>query len=125
MNKPINEEWINAFLRAVGECRSEDLQQMLAPNASIRWITPGGTGEKADMEAVVDRFRSWFAWLRKIEIVSTNCEDAGGRYLFSYRFRVQQPDGGWYTVRQMGVLDADDDGISAIDIVCTGLLAER
>lgn len=33
---------------------------------------------------------------------------------------MNEPNGAWRTVRQMGVLDADDDGISAIDIVCTG-----
>lgn len=120
----MNEQTINEFLRAVGECRSDDLKDMLVPNASIRWITPGGTGEKAGLEAVADRLWSWFSWLRKVEILSTDCEDAGGRYLFSYRFRVQQPDGDWRLVRQMGVLDANDEGISAIDVVCTGLLPE-
>lgn len=118
----MNEQSINAFLRAVGECRFDDLQTVLVPRTSLRWITPGGVGADAGVDPVVDRFRQWFDWYKHIDIVSTDSQAMGGRFLFSYQFRVQKPDGGWNTVQQQGVLDADDAAITAIDLVCTGLV---
>lgn len=120
----MNEQRINEFLQAIGERRFDDLETMLAPEAVLRWITPGSVGEKTGIDDITDRFRAWFGWLTQLDILSTHSEAIGNRFLFSYQFRAQKPDGDWHTVRQQGVLDADDTGIGAIDLVCTGFLAE-
>lgn len=120
----MNEQGVNSFLQAVGERRFDEVRTMLAPESGIRWITPGGAGEQTGIDEVTDRFRTWFGWLTQIDVESTASEAVDNRFLFAYRFRVQKPDGDWRTVRQQGVLDAGDSGITAIDLVCTGFLAE-
>lgn len=120
----MNEQSITKFLQAIGERRFDDLDTMLAPDPALRWITPGGVGEKTGTTEVVDKYRTWFGWLTQVDVLSTHSETLGNRFLFAYQFRVQKPDGDWRTVRQQGVLDAGDAGITAIDLVCTGFVAE-
>lgn len=120
----MQEQPIEHFIRAVGACRYADMRELLLPRAALRWITPGGTGEEAGVDKVVDRYRGWFGSYPHIEIQSVNAEAVGARFPFAYQFRVQRPDGDWRIVRQTGVMDCNEAGITAIDLVCTGLLAE-
>lgn len=120
----MNEHAVNQFLRIVGERRYPELEAVLAPDVVLRWITPGGTGERAGAGEVVDRYRTWFGNLSQVNVLSARSETMGSRFPFAYRFRVCKPDGDWYIVQQQGVLDAGDAGITAIDLVCTGFLTE-
>jgi len=120
----MNEQAIRKFLQAIGERRFDDVKATLAPESALRWITPGGVGSQTGTDEVADKFRAWFGWLTQVDVSSTHSEAFGNRFLFAYQFRVQKPDGDWRTARQQGVLDADDAGITAIDLVCTGFVAE-
>lgn len=119
----MNEQAVQQFLQAVCERRFDDLEQLLTPGVVLRWITPGGMDEQSGADTVVDRYRSWFGGLKRVDVLSTHCEAMGGRFMFSYQLRVCKPDGTWRMVQQQGVLDASDAGVVAVDLVCTGFLA--
>lgn len=106
---------INKFLHAVGERRFDDVRAMLAPKPDLRWIMPARTGEQTATDEVVDRFPTWFERLTQINVVSTCTDTVGGRFLFAHP--ISGANAGWRTVHQQGVLDANDKGIIAIDVV--------
>jgi hypothetical protein len=116
-----------AFVDAVCDGRAEGLLTVLAPDAQLRALLPGGLREWSGADAIAQRFAHWFGDA-DLEVVERDARAIGPRVRVRWllRVRAERLGPGWRTVEQVAYVDgAADGGIARIDLVCTGYLPEE
>jgi hypothetical protein len=106
----------------------EAIERLLAPDAQLRAVLPSRFHEAAGTE-IVDTFRRWFAGADELRVIDADSRETAGRTRVSWHLRATPHpvtgDPGWHEVEQVAFCDASVDGISRIDLTCTGFHAER
>ena len=116
-----------ALVDAVCDRRSEGILSVLAPDARMRALLPGGLREWSGAEAIAERFDHWFGDA-DLEVVERDVRGVGRRVRVRWvlRVRAERLGQGWRLVEQVAYVDGDADGrIAGVDLLCTGYLPEE
>jgi hypothetical protein len=122
-----DEATARALVDAICDRRTDDLTSVLAPDATLRALLPGGPREWAGADAVVGRFAHWFGDA-ELEVVERDVRPIGPRVQVRWQVRVraERLGPGWRVVEQVAYVDADAGGrIARVDLLCTGYLPEE
>src|SRR5690348_13754780 len=95
----------------------------LAPDAVAHFLLPRGPQETVGGEAIARRFEGWFGGAEKFTVVATGNEPVGRRRLLQWRFQLCRDGITDEVIEQVAFADEGPDGISRIDLVCSGFLA--
>jgi hypothetical protein len=104
------------------------LGRVLAPQAHLRALLPGGVREWTGAAAVANRFARWFGDTEQFEAVECTVDEVGSRTHLRWRLRLQADrlGPGSFLVEQLVYADVDERGqIARLDLLCTGYLPER
>jgi TusA-related sulfurtransferase len=102
----------------------DGLTSMLAPNTLARFLLPHGLEEYAGREAVAHRMKDWFGAASKLNLVDTSDNRIGSRRRMTWTFDVVR-DGREEVIEQVVFVDETPDGISQIDLLCSGFLPQQ
>ena len=122
-----DEATARAFVEAICDRRADDLAAVLAHDATMRALLPGGPREWAGAHAVAGRFARWFGDA-ELEVVEREVRPIGPRVQVRWlvRVRAERLGPGWRVVEQVAYVDADAGGrIARLDLLCTGFLPEE
>lgn len=97
------------------------LAATLTPDVRMRALIPPGPVEVSGAEAVAAKFSSWFGGAEELELVRSGSDTVADRLHVFYRLRVKKPGDLMKIVEQHLLCAFDDDRISALDLVCSGL----
>jgi hypothetical protein len=86
----------------------------------MRAMLPPGPIELSGADATAAKFSSWFADAEEFELVRSGSNAVADRVHVFYRLRVKKPGDVRKIVEQHLLCAFDGEGISAIDLVCTG-----
>lgn len=115
------------FANAIAAKDAVALRALLAPDVNFRAVTPGKFWERDDAEAVVDDviLGKWFSPERSITaILRVDCDTVGTVDHVAYRFRTRRPDGD-FVIEQQAYLEAEDNRISRLEILCSGFVRDE
>jgi hypothetical protein len=76
-------------------------------------------------EDIARRFEGWFATTTDFEVLDTGREQIGSRSRLSWSFRLRRDGGPREIIEQLAFVDATAEGVSKIDLVCSGFLPEQ
>jgi hypothetical protein len=96
------------------------LADVLAPDVRMRALLPPGPIELSGADAAAAKFSAWFADAEEFELVRSGSDAIADRVHVFYRLRVKKPGDVRKIVEQHLLCAFDGEGISAIDLVCTG-----
>jgi hypothetical protein len=96
------------------------LADTLMPEVRMRALIPPGPVEVSGVEAVAAKFSAWFGDAEQLELVRSGSETVADRLHVFYRLRVKKHGDVTKIVEQHLVCAYDCDGITALDLVCTG-----
>ena len=116
-----------ALVDAICQRRVDGIASVLAPDARMRALLPGGPREWSGAEAIAHRFDRWFGDA-DLEVVEHDVRPVGRRVQVRWmvRVRAERLDPGWHVVEQVAYVDGDADGrIAGVDLLCTGYLPEE
>jgi TusA-related sulfurtransferase len=94
----------------------------LAPAAQARLLLPRGPEAQYGREDIVRRFEGWFSRATDFEVLETRREPVGHRNMLSWRFRMSRDGESKEVIEQVAFVDVGPQGISAIDLVCSGFM---
>jgi hypothetical protein len=101
-------------------CDYLQLAGTLAADVRMRALIPPGPIEVAGAEAVAAKLTAWFGDTEQLEVVRSGSEAVADRLHIFYRLRVKRRCDAWKIVEQHLLCALSDDGITAIDLVCSG-----
>ena len=107
---------VRDFLR-FGDC--------LAPTAQARLLLPRGPEVQYGRDDIARRFEGWFSRATEFEVLEARREPVGHRNRLSWRFRMSRDGQSKEVVEQVAFVDVGPEGISAIDLVCSGFMKEE
>jgi hypothetical protein len=96
------------------------LADTLTPDVRMRALIPPGPIELSGADAATAKFSAWFADAEEFELVRSGSDAVADRVHVFYRLRVKKPGDVRKIVEQHLLCAFDDEGINAIDLVCTG-----
>jgi hypothetical protein len=96
----------------------------LAADVRMRALIPPGPIEVAGAEAVAAKLTAWFGDTEELELVRSGSDAVADRLHVFYRLRVKRRGDTWKVVEQHLLCAFRDDGITAIDLVCSGFRPE-
>jgi hypothetical protein len=96
----------------------------LEPSAQARLLLPRGPEVRAGREEIARRFEGWFAAATAFEVLECRREPVGPRELLTWRFRLSRDGQTREVIEQVAFVDVGPDGISAIDLMCSGFHRE-
>jgi hypothetical protein len=108
------------LVTAVAQRDFPRLARSLAPEVRMRALLPPGPIEVSGAEGTAAKFSSWFGDAEEFELLRSGSEPVADRVHVFYRLRVKKPGAVRKIVEQHLLCAFDDEGISAIDLVCTG-----
>lgn len=100
------------------------LADCLAPSAQARMLLPRGPEVRSGREEIARRIEGWFASATEFEVLDSNREQVGRRSRLNWRFRLSRDGQSREIIEQVAFVDVGPDGISGIDLVCSGFLPE-
>lgn len=116
------------LLGAIVGQRFDELASLFTTGARLRALIPGGPIEQHGRAAVADQFARWFGAATDLVVADQTVAAVAGRFHLAYRLLVTEPaDDGTpqrLVVAQQIFGDAGDDGIEAIDLLCSGFLPD-
>jgi hypothetical protein len=117
------------FLEAFVDRDYERLAATLSSRVHFRALLPPGPREEDGAAAVVDFFRSLFGSAKDFEVVDVTLGTVAHRLHLSWHLRLRPAPfdigEGWHTVEQQAFATPDASGtIEALDLLCSGMLAE-
>jgi hypothetical protein len=116
----------DAFLSALSMRDFGRFAECLTPEVHARLLLPRGPEVRTGREEIARRFEGWFAHASDFEVLDTQRAEIGLRTRLSWRLRMSRDGQSREVVEQVAFVDAAPDGISAIDLVCSGFQpAER
>jgi hypothetical protein len=108
------------LVTALAERDFPRLANTLAPDVRMRALLPPGPIELSGADAAAAKFSAWFADAEEFELVRSGSDAVADRVHVFYRLRVKKPGDVRKIVEQHLLCAFDGEGISAIDLVCTG-----
>jgi hypothetical protein len=115
----------DAFLSALSSRDFGRLAQCLSPSAQARLLLPPGPEVRSGREAIARRIEGWFANASDFEVLETRREQIGPRSRLNWRFRLSRDGRAREVIEQVAFIDVGPDGISEIDLICSGFLPEE
>jgi hypothetical protein len=94
--------------------------ECLAPEVHARLLLPRGPEVRTGREEIARRFECWFGSAADFEVLDTQRTQIGNRTRLSWRLRMSRDGQSHEVVEQVAFVDAGPEGISAIDLVCSG-----
>lgn len=121
----MNERSIPAAFLAALSCRDFGrLAACLAPSAQARMLLPRGPEVRSGRDEIAQRIEGWFAAGSDFAVLETGHEMVGLRHRLNWRFRMRRNNQAPEIVEQIAFVDVAPDGISEIDLLCSGFLRE-
>jgi hypothetical protein len=122
---PARESFMNdhpqaaAIAAAVAGRDSVHLANAVTETVRLRALLPGGPVEEHGREAVVARFRGWFAGLDAVDLVESAGQAVADRLLIHYRLELAR-DGTRWACTQTSVCKLIGGQLATIDMLCSG-----
>jgi hypothetical protein len=108
------------LIRALAQRDFPRLADTLSPGVRMRALIPPGPVEVSGAEAAAATFASWFADAEEFELLRSGSDRVADRLHVFYRLRVRKPGAPRKIVEQHLLCALDGDGITALDLVCSG-----
>lgn len=112
-----------AFVDSLGRRDFSRLQELFHPQIRFRALVPPGVREAGDAAGAVGHLRRWFGDADAFVVLASTVGRAGPRIHVSYRIRLRE-EGVWSIVEQQAYLDEKEGRILALDLLCSGFIAE-
>lgn len=100
------------------------LDAVLARDADMRALLPGGLREYSSAGEVVGAFQSWFDDGSRVSAEAFPVEAIGTRYRVGWRLRFEEDGAPARVVVQTAVVDVDAGKVYGLDLLCTGFAEE-
>ncbi len=113
-----------AFLDRLTARDFEQLALTMAPDAVFRMLLPRGPDDAAGAEAIARRFEGWFGGAASLSVLSAASEQVGRRRLLRWRLRLSRDGRSTEVIEQVAFVDEGSEGISRIDMLCSGFMRE-
>jgi hypothetical protein len=114
----------DAFLTALSLRDFGRLAECLAPSAQARMLLPRGPEVSSGRDEIARRLEGWFASGTDFGVLESHHELVGLRHRLSWRFRMSRNNQAPEIIEQVAFVDVGPDGISEIDLLCSGFLRE-
>jgi hypothetical protein len=111
--------YAEAFLAALAKRDYGAIASSLHPDVTFRALLPSRVAEHGGSEAAVDEIRGWFKEVTDFAMLGSSVDEVVDRTRIWFRIRLRDDDG-WAVVEQTGFCDADGDGITSMNLVCSG-----
>jgi hypothetical protein len=108
------------LVTALAERDFARLAETLTPDVRMRALIPPGPLELSGADAAAAKFSSWFGNAEEFELIRSGTDTVADRLHVFYRLRVKKPGDVRKIVEQHLLCAFDGQGISSIDLVCTG-----
>ena len=115
----------DAFLAAITARDFGRLAESLSPKAQARLFLPRGPEVRSGREDIARRFEGWFAPASVFEVLASQREQVGPRNRLNWRFRLIRDGHTQEVIEQVAFVNVGHDGISEIDLLCSGFLREE
>jgi hypothetical protein len=112
------------FLAALTARDFARFSQALAPMSKGRFLLPRGPEVRTGRQEITDRIKGWFDGASEFEVLEARSEPVGRRYRLNWRFRLSRDGVVREVIEQVAFVDEGPDGISTIDLVCSGFLPD-
>jgi TusA-related sulfurtransferase len=113
---------LDSLISALSARDFEQFGDCLAPTAQARLLLPRGPEAQYGREDIARRFEGWFSRATEFEVLETRREQVGHRNRLSWRFRLSRDGQSKEVIEQVAFVDVGPEGISAIDLVCSGFM---
>lgn len=87
-------------------------------------LLPPGPEVRSGREEVARRFESWFLRASSFEVLDFHRAQIGLRTRLGWRFRLSYDGQSHDVIEQVAFVSAGQDGISEIDLLCSGFQRE-
>ena len=108
-----------AIAAAVAGRDSSQLAAAVTGTVRLRALLPGGPIEEHGRDAVLARFRGWFAGMDTVDLVESAGQQLPGRLLIHYRLDLARRGTRW-ACTQTCVCKIADGRLATIDLLCSG-----
>jgi hypothetical protein len=115
----------DAFLSAISMRDFGRFAECLAPNVYARLLLPPGPEIRTGREEIARRFEGWFGSASDFDVLDVQRAQIGLRTRLSWRLRMSRDGNSHEVVEQVAFVDVETDGISAIDLVCSGFQQDQ
>jgi hypothetical protein len=115
----------DVFLAALSIRDFDRLAECLAPSAQARLLLPRGPEVQSGRDDIARRFQGWFAAGSEFSVVASSHEPVGVRHRLTWRLRMSRNLQAPEIVEQVAFVDVGPDGISDIDLVCSGFMRDE
>jgi SnoaL-like protein len=120
----MNESAPDAFLSALLARDFGRFAESLAPEAQARMLLPPGPELRSGREEIARRFEGWFSRASDFEVLDSHRVQVGRRSRLTWRFQLRRDGQPREVIEQVAFVTAGPDGISEIDLLCSGFLRE-
>ncbi len=115
----------DVFLSAISSRDFGRLAESLAPQAHARMLLPPGPEVRSGREAIARRFEGWFSRAVDFEVLDSHRIDVGPRSRLNWRFRLSRDGRPREVIEQVAFINVGAEGISEIDLLCSGFHREE
>jgi hypothetical protein len=113
-------EVAESFLQALAAADWSGVEAQLAPDVRLRALVPRAVREDEGPDAVVGRFKFWWAELDDFRLVDSSVEPFAGQVRVTYRLAGTDAEDGPIVVEQQCYFTVADGAIARINSVCSG-----
>lgn len=108
------------FLGALGAADWEAIRTLLADDVRLRALVPSVLREAEGPDAVLERFRLWWAELDDFRVLESTSEPSADQVRIRYLLTGTDPEDGPVEVEQQCYFTFEDGRITKINSVCSG-----
>jgi hypothetical protein len=110
-----------AFLDAIGRRDFSAIESLIADDARVRALLPGGPVELAGSAGAGAAFRRWFGDVEEFELLDTELGSVADRLRMSWRCRIRWAGEDFARmIEQQAYAKVVDGRIAVIDMLCSG-----
>jgi hypothetical protein len=88
-------------------------------------LLPAGPEVRSGREEIARRFEGWFSHASDFEVLDSHRAQVGLRNRLGWRFRLSRDGQSRELIEQVAFVSTGPDGISEIDLLCSGFLREE
>src|SRR5690242_6251035 len=103
------------FVDAIARADWDGVERLLAPDVRLRALVPATLREEEGAEAVVARFKFWWAAIEGLRLLDSGIEPLADQLRVHYRLTGTDPDDGPIVVEQQCYLTVVDGSIAKIN----------
>jgi len=115
----------DSFLSALSSRDFGRFADSLAPEAQARMLLPPGPEVRSGREEIARRFEGWFSRASDFEVLDSHRAQVGLRNRLSWRFRLSRDGQSRELIEQVAFVTVGPEGISEIDLLCSGFQREE